>query len=242
MSKRPTIVIISANYKRPEITELFVLGLLRLRRAISEDFPVVVVGEPHSMFKEANIEFYAKENEPVSDKFNLALHHAMKHNPKHIMVLGSDDLIHDEVFKDFINVKDNIDYLGFQWVYYYSLEPKSVGKIKQQMSSIIVGAGRTMSMDLLNRCKTTKLWSKPMNRSLDNLMYSNLHPYIQTRYQHPGYVIDIKSPENINNFDKWNLKYTDAPEGYVTGGLSDEERQLLYKLKDKVKNEGTTKV
>jgi hypothetical protein len=159
--------------------------------------------------------------------------------PEHIMVIGSDDLIHNKPFKHLLEAKEGTDYLGYQWVYYYSLESKeSAGRIREQFSSIIVGAGRTFATEILMKCKQPhKLWDKPMNSALDPLMYSKLHPYIRTRKILPEYVIDVKGGENINPFNRWKTYKSDIPESYVLDGLSKEEKELINHIKSKLHEE-----
>ena len=236
MSKRPTIAIITATYGRPDVTELFVYGIHRLRNAISETFPVIVTGDDHPIFKDYNIEFHLQKNEPVSEKFNVSLYHAMKHNPHHIMIMGSDNLILNEQFTDLIKHKEGIDYLGYEYVFFYSLSGDTMGKIKEQRSSVgfkIVGAGRTMSYDLVKRSmvKANKgLWYPPKNRSLDNLMFNNINRHIREAYSCSGFVIDVKTEENINKFDLWK-GLPDVTPQYVTDQLSVNERRIIKKIK-----------
>jgi len=234
----PTIAIITATHGRPDITELFVYGIRRLRNAISEDFPVIVTGDDHPIFKDEGIEFYKKQNEPVSEKFNVSLHYAMRHNPKHIMVMGSDNLILDEQFIDLIEHKEGVDYLGYEYVFFYSLSGETIGQVKEQRSSVghrIVGAGRTMSRELVERSmvKANKgLWYPPKNRSLDNLMYNNISRYIGRVYSLPGFVVDVKTEENINKFHLWK-NLPDVPEPFVRNSLSVKEREVISKIKKK---------
>jgi hypothetical protein len=238
MRSRPTIAIITATYGRPDVTELFVKGIHRLRNAISETFPVIVTGDNHPAFDDYDIEFYPQKNEPVSEKFNVSLRHAMKHNPRHIMIMGSDNLILNEQFTDLIKHKEGVDYLGYEYVFFYSLSGDTMGQIKEQRSSVgfnIVGAGRTMSYDLVERSMVRAnkgLWYPPKNRSLDNLMFNNISSHIQKAYSLPGFVVDVKTEENINKFDLWK-GLPNVTEGYVINQLSVNERRVIRKIKKK---------
>ena len=231
------IAVISACHKRPMITRLFCMGMDRLRKKTGINFPVVVTGDYNEAFDEYDIEFFHQKNEPVSEKFNTSLGIALQYEPEHIMVMGSDDLMPTYVFKNLLEQKEGIDYLGFNWVYYYSLEKATLGQVKEQYSSVIIGAGRTFSTELLFKCKQyLNLWSKPMNRSLDMLMFSKLQPHIKTVKALPEFIIDVKSEGNLNHFDLWKGLKSDTPEGWIFQQLGKEEVEYIKEIKNLICN------
>ena len=223
------LVIISASYKRPLVTKLFALGIERLRKEYGY-FPVVVSGDDISPFEGHQIDFLYKDNHPVSDKFNSSLLASMDYSPRYIMVLGSDDLIPSDVFGEYLNNLD-VDYLGVKSVLYYSLEGASKGMARMQNTSIIIGAGRTFSVELLKKSKNyLNLWDKPKDRALDNLMYSKLRHNISSSKEISGHIIDIKTKVNINAFNRWNIEGF-FPEKDIWDMLSEEEVELIKQIK-----------
>ena len=93
------IGIITTNFGRLPILEIFCAGIKRLREETLLDIPVVCVGDADGAetCKSYNIEHIVHPNKPLTDKFNVACQ-AFRGRVDAIMIMGSDNVISTTAF------------------------------------------------------------------------------------------------------------------------------------------------
>lgn len=191
------IVVITAAYKREQLTELFYQSLnnqgLDIYCAVSNDVD------------EALAQKYCKgvvrcANNPVSDKFNKACDLLRGVNFDYAMVLGSDDFLSDNFIIEFIPQLEG-DYIAFKDIYFYRTGDKKQSYLKYGGgTSIPIGAGRTFSKRLIERYNY-KLWDSGLNRLLDTNSHKRIKvPIKVTSCKELGVeIVDVKHGYNITN-------------------------------------------
>ena len=147
------------------------------------------------------------------------------------MVIGSDDIMPTNTFKEYLKHKDNHDYLGVTKVYYVGMGGELHLKSYELNSSIIIGAGRTFSTELLYKVKRHRsLWVTPKNKSLDAMMYNQLCHYITNPKVIDGYIVDFKGEVNITQLSDWADELDEVDTNTILNFISEDELNLIKSL------------
>ena len=95
----PRICILTAVWKRPELTAFVLKHFALLREELSDELEItcVAVGSEGKISREL-VEFHGFEyiehpNKPLSDKWDAGLKHTQTINPDAVLIMGSDDMI-----------------------------------------------------------------------------------------------------------------------------------------------------
>ena len=225
------IVLICANHGREKVLNLYCAGIKRLREQADITINAVVVGDDNSICKRYDIEHVVANNNPVSEKYNIACQVAKNYNPDYVITMGDDDLINIELLQHMTQHTDS-NFIGVRDIYMYNTIAPHRGQMIYILSSVI-GCCRAMRSDLLDKVNW-KPWVRERDYSLDQIMWSALHkhfvnPYIFIARDSGGICIDVKSSENLNVFVKWNKMPRVDPKPVLTF-LSDEEREILTNI------------
>ena len=99
------ISIVSAIWKRPELTEIFLQSLLRYRKDYG--ITAVVAGSEGDITRQAcelrGIGYVETQNQPLSSKFNKAAITAWnKYEPDGLMIMGSDDFVNEQLIQHYL--------------------------------------------------------------------------------------------------------------------------------------------
>src|SRR5690554_1613598 len=150
------IHILTAFWKRPEITKLFIKGVKRL----GYDCTAAISEESYIPICEANnINWIMAPNNPLGAKWNAGLNKALTYDWEYLLILGSDDLISNDLIDKYLS-HDNWDMIGVKDLYIYK-----DGIVKYFVSKRVktIGAGRLIRRSAIKG----DLWEDWRNKGLD---------------------------------------------------------------------------
>ena len=238
MQPSTKILIYTALWKRPFITQICFEGIERLRQHPDFEIEALAVISEESMIplcESYNVKWFMHKNEPLGQKKNAGLQHAKQFEFDYLLEIGSDDLILNELLTDYKKYIGTYNFFGISDAAYINSDG---GECRRLISKSTYGAGRMISRSVLDKLKW-KLWNDKLNRGLDNNSVFNIQ---KSGYRYhkvepmafPG-VVDIKSRENI-----WKFNYFLGVEYNIEEILSRvslQEREMIESLYASVERE-----
>jgi len=196
------IHLLSCIWKRPQVTELFLAGIRRLQN----DFDVsgtIVVSTDEDMalvtsLLPSNFEVISYPNNPLSNKFNQGLFHAMKSEWDGLLIMGSDNLLSNEGLG--LLIDSNKPYVGFGDIHFFSTETRE-WRLFTHDSTRLIGAGRLIKREVLNLlCNRVTCYFRK-DRDIAGVTYKAREPFETTMdvakyYEGLDYVRDISRPRH----------------------------------------------
>lgn len=217
-NKRLKIGIVTAVWKRPEIFHLFAKGIKQLERTINDVDIITIVAGSEGMASREMAESYGfiyveKPNDPLASKHNETTLKAGRIGCDYVFCLGSDDVIHPDLFRQYIQyMQMGYDYIGVLDFYFYdTVSKKSLywgGYKDEKRKRHTCGAGRAISRRLLEKWNF-KPWEDKDSKVLDNSMQTKLratpHSIKTFSLKEFGlFGLDIKSSTNMTPFALWD--------------------------------------
>jgi hypothetical protein len=149
------------------------------------------------------------ENSPLSAKFNNTIEGARDHDG--VMVVGSDNIIHDDYFEWIAANKPVFSELGS--CYYFE---QATGEMLLHWRAVL-GAGKYMSREMLQRCSY-----RPYAEDLDRNVDGGPKRFVRQGECHHlttvNWAIDVKTPEeNMWDFDYIRTKYRNTENAEAKG-------------------------
>jgi len=217
------LAIVTALWKRPQVSNLVLdwyanleisgIDLVRIAVASPEDDTVWGNGFiTHDLHTNGHFSSYNQwfwhsyPNLPLSDKFNYGVRMAGNHDPDAVMIVGSDNLISPEYFKE----------LKYYWAYGYGYTAPSGTyffnghECRYVRSTVGCGAGRVLSKEILNKCN----W-QPYEAGADKYIETSMKNrigapdyMIDVSPESGRYVVDIKTKDNIHSYEKMAYNLT----------------------------------
>lgn len=196
------LVFIIAIYKRHELTRI----VLDYYRELQNKYPfkVVIAGSEGKISKDLahGFEYIEAPNSPLTFKNNAMMQKAMDLSPDAIVLLGSDDLICENVIKyyyDLINDKED-GVCGFNGLYFHDV---NTGKSSYYNASANFGAGRYFPKSVLEKINY-KGWERAKDKGCDNenkrvLMLNGVKIKSISLEEINGYLVDIKHDFSITS-------------------------------------------
>lgn len=201
------IGIATAVYKRKDIFHIWAKNMLHC-------FPDAIVSVAYSepYYKEI-IEghgFHAiyKDNFPLGSKFNAAVQF-LRGKCDNIITTGSDDIVSDYL-AEFYMGEMTADYVAFLDCYFYDTVSNRTkywgGYTRKDRLNEPIGAGKMISARLMDEIQWTPF--PPINKSLDYHFHQKLMnvkkefwvSFNSLSTIEDAYLIDLKSPHNLNTF------------------------------------------
>lgn len=213
------IAIVTAIWQRPEIWDMFKQGVRRLRNQYSDvEVEVCVAGsegiKSQNRCKEKWIHYIEMPNNPLGAKMNAASLLAKKTNADYYLLVGSDDIICNNLFDLYLDAADdNIDYTYLMDGYFFDTTTKLAlywGGYRQQRNiGRPLGAGRFLSkrlMEAMNfKCwydvKLSGLLDQSMDEKMERIKHTKREIYCK---DNNCMLLDIKSSTNMTKFAKWD--------------------------------------
>ena len=195
-----------AVYKRLKVTRKCFENLAKLQK--DNDIQVFCVCsnlDEASLCYEFGFDYMITENIPLGRKFNRGLKEAMKFNFTHLIQLGSDDII----TQDLLDAYNGVDAAYFGINRYHLTNGKEAkfwiyGHEGQEIFSPI-GAGRVFTKGILiDTLSIGKLWSDDICMGLDgnsdtNMMLRGFRCEL-IDFEGVG-IIDMKTEENLHSYE-----------------------------------------
>ena len=232
------IGIITANYDRPHVFRMWCASIKRLR-GVYGDIPVVVTSEKEDIpiCEEYDITHVVCKNKPLSRKFNRSMLAMKKYDPDYVMVLGSDDIVSNDLFG---KIRDEAErgysVIAISNIYYFS--PYVSRNFVKFSSTRLLGVCRTVHKKILSSVDWTP-WNWDRGHGLDANMWNNIRDHVLGDIMIvDGMVVDVKTKINMNSYNLWaskvnglNVRFEDEQE--FLDILSEEELEILTKIKGK---------
>lgn len=196
------LVFIIAIYQRHDLTKIVLDYYLKLSKKYG--FKIVVAGSEGVISKKLakGCIYIEAENNPLTFKNNAMLEKAKELKPDAVVLLGSDDLICENVIKYYYELikQKETKVMGFQDLFFYSTEHKITS---HYTSGKFLGAGRFFPKSVLENTDYQG-WRHPLNVGCDNenqrffktfgIKFENIH-----LNKIDGFLIDIKHDYNISD-------------------------------------------
>ncbi len=206
MEKQNNLVFIIAAWMRYDVTEICFKNLSKQKDKYG--FEVIVAGSEKKikgLTDKYGFDYIEHSNAWLSDKNNALTLEAKKYNPRGVVILGSDDLINNEVIEKYYDLieQDYRGVFGFEDLYFIDTYSMLLSHFNCGTKSY--GAGRFYSYHSLNKCKW-KAWRGQLNKGLDN----NSAEYLKSKgvkfdtcklSDIKGMLLDIKHKVNISSRD-----------------------------------------
>jgi hypothetical protein len=233
------ILIFTSIEGRQEITDLFLMGVKRLKIFPKDNpnsfelFCVCSTQNDSDYLTSKGVEHCIYPNKPLSAKMDYGFKQALKKDFDYMLRLGSDDLLDHEVFEKYYNdlMKDDLPYFGMGTIGVVNYETlEAIVYRYKYKGDRILGGGSMLSRSLCLKFEVNLLYNrKPLNRGLDNASDLEIRKHVKQTLvtTDKPMLIDIKSKKNIHGFGvvAKGMKKTDINE--LTHFLSVEEDTML---------------
>lgn len=224
------IGIITANFGRLDVLNIFCAGIKRLRYDTGMNIPCVSAGDisGKSLFDKYGITFIEHPNKPLTSKFNRACLE-LKDKVEYVLIMGTDDLISTTAFNSVVaEAAKGTDLIGFDSIYFYGLDDIFTGKLVHFSHTTVLGVGRTVSARVLNNVYWQP-WGQDRDRGIDCVMLDTVRPYVRTSTLLKNYfLVDLKSSLNLNKLHFWYKKLGALPNSNLLwSNIGQEETELI---------------
>lgn len=136
-------------YQRPHVTEICFEGLKRLEKFGVEPICIYSDIDNKVLVEQYGFEGYFYQNKPISNKLNFGIERALESEWDYLMQIGSDDLLHDDLFDVYAPyIECGSLAFGLTTMYYYDL---ATGKCAMGKSSYPFGCARMIHRSVFDR-------------------------------------------------------------------------------------------
>lgn len=204
------VAIMAPVWGRPEIFTLFCEGIKQLKGNII----CVIAGSPGDRCKgiadKYGFDYITVPNQPLCQKVNAGALRCKVHNPDQVLMLGSDDIINQSLFDNYVNSAADYQYLLD--CYFYdtttSLGLFWAGYNKTHNKGDACGAGRVLSAKLMDQLKWQP-WGLGYDAVLDTgmdvaLRRCNYTKRVMRLANTTDFLLDVKSSTNMTPFEQWD--------------------------------------
>ena len=231
--------IITANFGRVPILEIFAEGITRLRSDTGLTIPTVCVGseDGQEICRSHAIDHIVFPNTPLTSKFNRACLE-LKGKTDYVMILGSDNLISTRTFLNITKeCEKGIDLIGLSEVYFFCMDDIHTGKLIHFRHTTVLGVGRTIKATVLDNLNWQP-WVISRDRAIDTVMLDAVRPYVSTRSLLDGeFVADLKTSMNLNHVRFWAEKLGYMPNADLFwNNIGPREKELIKNYLNSSKN------
>jgi hypothetical protein len=220
------LLIYTAVWKRPEITEICFMGIKRLKKVPGFDisaFAVISEVEMIPLCEKYEVDWCMTKNHPLGAKKNYGVKQALRKDFDYMIEIGSDDLLKTEALHTYTWDAPVIGLMDF------AIVNTENGKCKAIKTNIPkYGSGRALQRFVL---ESFDLWEDSKSRGMDN---SSCNILAMNRIMQKGVkskkplVVALKSEVNL-----WSYSLTQG-EKYslekALEGLSEEEVNAIQSL------------
>jgi len=213
------LLIYTAVWKRPEITEICFMGMQRLQKVPGFHVELFAVISEESMIPlcdKYGVKWTMFHNHPLGAKKNHGVKGALKYDFEYLIEVGSDDLLKNEILNLY---QWNSPVIGLMDFTLLNTEDGACKRITTNIPKY--GAGRAIQRYVI---ESTKLWEDSRSRGMDNSSSISLGRagFIQrgVRSENPV-AIALKSDVNL-----WSYKSIPGEKYSIEKaleGLSDQE-------------------
>jgi hypothetical protein len=199
-------LIATTIWKRPEVFEMFVKNNKKYA-------DILAVGSEGAISRDLanNLGVFYSEvpNRPFGRKLNERIKWFLKNKQyTHIILLGSDDIISDNIFLAIKKHAEIYDLISWKDLYFYDLKSENIfycNGYKKGRDGEPFAPGRCISRGLIEQLGE-ELWDNDINSTPDKNIWINKLKDIKNQIQlsckdFDGYIIDIKTSENNTPYE-----------------------------------------
>ncbi len=140
------IMVFAAVYGRPHITNIFNLGIQRLKKDFNVSVTVATsTPEDAVLCHSFGYSVIGVDNSPLGNKHNVGIAKALEQDFDYLMIMGSDDLISNKGVHELVNARKN--YVGYRSMFAYDTENAENYHFEYEIDDFIIGAGRVLSRE-----------------------------------------------------------------------------------------------
>ncbi len=210
------LLIVTTLYKRPELTGIILKYYHKLKLK-HQDISLLACGSSEEDRLIASLngwDYVSAPNAPLAQKHNRLFRAAREYIFDCIMLIGSDDLISEEIIEHYMNnyAWNYPSMVGFNMLHFYSVVEKKLIYFKgfpdDTTFRLTMGAGRLFSRSILEKMDFN-LWNESkLNRGLDSVVSTYLkynrigEEEIKMSDIPDGMILDIKTDTNITEFKR----------------------------------------
>ncbi len=224
--------IVTINYKRPQVFELWVESIKRLRTLVGF-FPVVCVSEyeDETICRKNDIHFIHRQNRPVTKKWNKGFDWLRTQDVDYVIIVGSDDIISNELMNNLITAMDkDYDLIGIHEIFFFGTYGLYRNKLYRLNKNKMLGVCKTIHRRILDRIDW-KPFPLERNYGMDGMVSRLINPIVKSSCTVEGLCCDIKTKESLNRITFWARKIGHAEDNSVLfRHLSENEIKLLKQL------------
>ena len=241
------ILIVTAVYERHDLTEIVLNHYRNIKNNGWHDIQLLAVGSEGDKSRDLCIlngwDYIEHPNTPISQKFHHLFLHTQTYVFDFIILVGSDDLMSEEVIT-FYETKIDRDtpYLfGLRDIYFYSIPHDATLHMEGYPFPQTIGAGRVFSRTLMERINYSIFTGTHINRGLDTscsnrLKRAGIKEVAVTMKETGGLIIDIKHPLTsltpFSRIDRWSRRIDIDVLSLTFPHLSDSIRSLKNKYEN----------
>jgi len=217
MPAKIKVAIISAVWKRPEVFDLFAIGIKRLQKIPSIKITVIISGSEgrtsRTMVQRHGFNYVEIANDPLGAKMNSAAIKAKEFKPDYVLCLGSDDIISPELMSVYERyMREKYDFIGVTDFFFYDLVTRQAlywaGYREAYRRGYTCGAGRLISRRLMEAWNW-RPWEIKHSRGLDHSIQQKLNSIHHSSVtfsllEESVFALDIKSSTNMTPFRMWD--------------------------------------
>lgn len=205
--KEKKFLIATVAWKRPEVLKIFL-------DVNSRYCDILCVKSPNdktlsNFVSSQKITFVDFPNKPLGRKLNKRIEWFLEHKEyTHVIFLGSDDVISPEIFDKIKLYSNKYDLISWSDIYFYNMLNSqslySVGYVNHRKGEPLAPA-RCISRELLE--KLGNLWSDDLVKYPDINAWTTKLSKVENQIilsckQTGGLIVDIKSKDSLNSFEK----------------------------------------
>ncbi|MBH49563.1 MAG: hypothetical protein CMG69_02275 [Candidatus Marinimicrobia bacterium] len=132
---KPTVALITAVWKRPELTKLVLDRFKNIQSELTDKINIKLIGVGSEGNKSRNLcesrgFFYVEcENAPLNRKYNSASRATKQFNPDAVFRIDSDDWVTSDIFEQYLKkIEEGEDAVGLIDLYFLDLQQFILGK------------------------------------------------------------------------------------------------------------------
>ena len=221
MSKKTKIIILIPCWRRPEVFKIVSEQLHHFVDANKKMYKLVVMfvfseedPDIEQLAEIYNTASYKRaytfcDNYQLGRKHNTGINAACELGFDYLMNMGSDDLLHEDLLKLYkTEIDKKTPIIGINRLYFLDKASNRSLFFSYYNNPHVVGAGRMIHISVINRLheRYGSVYESAAMCGLDGNSAERMHNcgFRQTAID-PGtfpYLVDIKSDENINDFEK----------------------------------------
>lgn len=227
------LLIYTAVWRRPEITEICFMGIKRLQKVPGFDisaFAVISEVEMIPLCEKYGVDWCLTANHPLGAKKNYGVRQALRKDFDYMIEIGSDDILKNEILEAY---QWDMPVLGLDSAVHLNTKTGDC-RVLRSMSSLF-GGGRALRRDVL---EAGDIWHNNKSLGLDKNSHFNIsrRGFLGKRVKTEGpLIVDLKSELNIWRYNPLvGKKY---PLSGALNGLSEEEINAIQCLVIKNKSE-----